>query len=115
MASAIFAVPVASNSPALTVGPDAEAQCLGFSCIGQVPVAATCLVRVYGTKSQLDALANDAKLMAVEAVEGTLSKTSTAVVKTLRESLGVTEAQYAAGKRIATTTKPDDVVEPKAK
>lgn len=72
---AIFIVPIVNGSPDLAMEQlyydNAGKLAGGYSCIGQVPNATTCLVRVYASDDQLDTLAEDDRYLFVEdVVEG---------------------------------------------
>ena len=77
MKTAIFAVPVANSTPQLPpfqpdethdYGLDAG-QHSGWSCLGQVPNAPTCLVRVRSSEATITAMKADPRYLWVEDVE----------------------------------------------
>lgn len=70
MASAIFIVPMTDSGPTLDMEliSDDGSGGYGFSVIGQVPQASTCLVRIWSSDAVLDALATDEHIEFVEDV-----------------------------------------------
>lgn len=73
MASAIFIVPVVNANPDLTpdqlLHDDGGILRGGYSCVGQVPAEPTCMVRVWCSDAQLDALAADDRYLLVEVLD----------------------------------------------
>ena len=71
MASAIFICPMSDGGPTLDMEQlltETPVDGYGYSVIGQVPQAGTCLVRVWSTDAVLDALAADGNYEFVEDV-----------------------------------------------
>lgn len=73
MASAILVVPVANANPALQmdqlVYDDNGTLRGGWSCVGPVPTEPTCMVRVWCSDAQLDALAADPANLVIEVLD----------------------------------------------
>ncbi|MFA6305705.1 MAG: hypothetical protein WC651_03175 [Candidatus Gracilibacteria bacterium] len=80
MSSAIFVVPWAPGGPQLPPMESGDGYQLhytdaggvlrgGYSCIGHVPQATTCLVRVYASSDVLDMMAADPAYLFVEDVD----------------------------------------------
>lgn len=72
MASAIFIAPITDSGPQFDMEQlltETPVDGYGYSVIGQVPQAGTCLVRVWSSDAVLDALAADGNCEFVEDVE----------------------------------------------
>lgn len=77
MSSAIFVAPVENNNPVLPSMSDPDDGSLhlshgnghGYSCVGLVPNAPSCLVRVYSDQSTIEAMATDPNYLFVEQVD----------------------------------------------
>lgn len=71
MASAIFIVPLVAGGPSLDLHrliTEDPREIYGYSVVGQIPSANTCLVRVWSSDTILDQLALDPDLLFVEDV-----------------------------------------------